>query len=362
MKGKMNAVLVTGPNEYGLQQVDIPELKYGEALIRVRAAAICGSDPKLFKGLSRPAIPPYYPFIAGHELSGEIAEIADGVKGLKEGDRVACEGHAGCGHCENCAVGLYNLCLNYGKEEEGHLHYGHLHQGGFAEYAAYTARALTRLPDNVSYNEAALLDSATTAFNAIRLTGIVPNGTTVIIGPGPVGLFAVQFAKALAGKTIVLGRGGRLQKAVELGADIIIDVGKENGVEAVNRVTGGRRADQVFECVGRPETVYEAVLCAKRGGKVALIGLPTEGDKDMTLPVKQMVLDQIEVRGSRASSTAFPTVLGMFSGGLIKAKPLISHTFPLSSFKEAMDTFCERRGAAIKVVDWVRGSNPRGGA
>ncbi|MDR1587240.1 MAG: alcohol dehydrogenase catalytic domain-containing protein [Treponema sp.] len=348
MTDKMNAVVITGPGEYGLQKVDVPKAGYGEALIRVKAAAICGSDPKLFKGLYRPVQPPIYPFIAGHELAGEIIELGEGVKGLAVGDRVACEAHHGCGHCENCAVGLYNLCMNYGNAGEGHRHYGFLSQGGFAKYAVYNCKALTRLPDNVSFDEAALLDSSTTAFNAIRLVGITLGGISVIVGAGPVGLFAVQFAKAFGGRTIVLGRGARLEKAKELGADITVDITKEDGLEAVNRVTGNRRADQVFECAGTAETIAQSAFLVKRGGKVALIGIPVE--TEVMMPVKHILADQIEVIGSRASSTAFPAVLGMFSTGLIKAKPLISHTFSLTDFKEAMDTFCERRGRAIKVI------------
>lgn len=336
------------PKVFGIEEVDIPALEYGEVLIRVKAVAICGSDPKLFNGVMRPMWPKSYPYISGHEFSGEVVELGPGVTKLQVGDRVAGEGHLGCGHCENCVKGLYNLCLNYGKPDLGHRHYGHLSQGAFATYAAYNVRALSVLPDGVSFDEAAMLDTATTAFNGVRLIGIEPGGTTAIIGPGPVGLFALQFAKALSSKTIVIGRGARLQKAAELGADMLVDVTQENAVEAVNRLTGGHRCDQVFECAGQVETVQESIQLAKRGGKVVLLGMPITSD--MVLPVKTMVMDQILVTGSRASSNAFPTVLQMFASGKINARTMITHTFPLLEIKEAVDTFVQRKDGAIKVI------------
>lgn len=348
MAEKMKAVVMTAPKEYEVKEVDVPEVGYGEVKIRVKSVAICGSDPKLFEGLYLPTWPPAYPFIAGHEFSGEVVEVGEGVTAFKPGDRVAGEGHLGCGHCENCAKGLYNLCLNYGKPEQGHRHYGFINQGAYAEYAVYNARALSLIPEGVSYDEAALLDTATTAFNGVRLAGIEPGGDSVIIGPGPIGLFAMQIAKALGSRTIVLGRGARLEKAKELGADIAIDITKENAVDAVNRVTNGRRADQVFECVGNEDTVAEAIMMAKRGGKVVLIGMPIKAD--MTIPIKPLVMDQISVTGSRASSTLFPTTMNMFASGAINAKALITHTFPMDQIHEAVDTFYHRKDGVIKVV------------
>ena len=106
MIGKMTAVVMRAPKEYGIEEVDIPPLGYGEVLIRVKAVAICGSDPKLFDGVMRPMWPREYPYISGHEFSGEIVELGEGVSNFSIGDRVAGEGHLGCNHCENCAKGL----------------------------------------------------------------------------------------------------------------------------------------------------------------------------------------------------------------------------------------------------------------
>lgn len=348
MIGKMKAVVMRAPKEYGIEEVDIPQLGYGEVLIRVRSVAICGSDPKLFDGVMRPTWPREYPYISGHEFSGEIVEIGDGVADFKVGDRVAGEGHLGCNHCENCAKGLYNLCLNYGKADQGHRHYGHLSQGAFATYAAYNARALSILPDNVSFDEAAMLDTATTAFNGIRLIGVEPGGTTAIVGPGPVGLFALQLVRVMGSKAIVIGRGARLQKAAELGAEMLVDMTIEDPVEAVNRLTNGRRCDQVIECVGKEEAIQQSIKMAKRGGKVVLLGMSPK--PDAVLPVKTMVMDQILVTGSRASSNAFPTVLELFSSGAVNAKTMITHVYPLDQIKEAVETFVTRRDGAIKVI------------
>lgn len=344
----MKALVMNGPNIYDIERVPIPKPEYGEVLIRVKSVAICGSDPKLLSGMSLPQYPPAYPFIAGHEFSGEIVELGPGVKSFKIGDRVAGEGHFGCGYCENCRTGFYNLCLNYGKSEKGHRHYGFNNQGAYAEYAAYNSGALTLLPDNVSFNEAAMLDTATTAFNGVKLIGIVPGGTSVIIGDGPIGIFAMQFAKAMGSKAIVVGTGKRLEMAKKLGADIIIDFMDSDAAEEVSKVTNGRRGDRVFECVGTDQTIRQSILCAKRGGKIVLIGMPIKDTAE--IPVKNVIMDQLTVVGSRSSSNCFQTVIEMFSSGMIDAKSMISHVFPIEEMKTAVDIFANKKDGSIKVI------------
>ena len=224
MGNKMKAVVMRGPNDFGVEMVDIPKPKRNEVLVKIGAVAICGSDPKVFNGdYLGINWPPHFPFIPGHEFSGEVVELGEGVTGLKVGDRVAGEAHCGCGVCENCRRGLYNLCLNYGKVEAGHRHYGFTYQGAYAQYNAYNVRALTKMPDNVSFDEGSMVDTGGTALQAIRLNGITPGGYSLIIGPGPIGLFVMMIAKAMGSKTIVVGRRERLQFAKKLGADFIVD-------------------------------------------------------------------------------------------------------------------------------------------
>lgn len=347
-KDKMRAVVITGPNEYAVQLVDIPKPGLGEVLVKVKAVAICGSDPKIFDGTFAGMWPPAYPFIAGHEWAGQIVELGEGVTEFKVGDRVAGEAHKGCGNCRNCKAGFYNLCLNYSKNETGHRHYGFTYQGAYAEYNVYSVKAIAKLPDNISYNEGALVDTAGTAYHGIRLTGITPGGTSVIIGPGPIGIFAMLIAKAMGSKTIMVGRRHRLQVAKQMGADFVVDYEKEDPVARVKDITGGIGADEIFECAGSPVAIKQAVQVAKKGGKIALLGIPNTDD--ISVPLKTAVLNQISILGSRANPSTSEQVITLMAEGKINAKDLITHEFPLEEIKEAMNTFVNRIDGAIKVV------------
>ncbi len=214
MQEKMKAVQIHAPAQFSVDWVDIPRPGRNEVLVEIKSVAICGSDPGIFGGkVLQNGWPPYFPFIAGHEFAGRVAALGEGVVKLKEGDRVSGEAHCGCGTCEMCADGHYNLCLNYGQPGSGHHHYGHNTPGCYAQYQVYDQKALTILPENVSYDEGTLVDTAGTAYNALRLTGVEPGGYTAIIGPGPMGMMAMLIAKALGSRTIMIGRGQRLTMA-----------------------------------------------------------------------------------------------------------------------------------------------------
>lgn len=282
-------------------------------------------------------------------FAGEVVALGEGVTKFKVGDRVSGEAHCGCGHCDNCCKGFYNLCYNYGKPETGHRHYGFTYQGAYAQYNAYDIKALTKLPDNVSYNEASLTDTAGTALQAIRLTGVVPGGYSLIIGPGPIGIFAMEMAKAMGSKTIMVGRRDRLKLAEKLGADYIIDYEKvDDIVKAVRDITGGVGVDQAYECAGSDAAMEQTILATKKNGHVAFVALPTVDLHN--IPVKTLVMNQIHLHGSRANPSCAKDVLELVSSGAIDAKGMITHVFPLSDFKNALEVFDKRLDGAMKVV------------
>ena len=350
MGDKMKAVVMRGPNDFGVEMVDIPKPKRNEVLVKIGAVAICGSDPKLFKGdYMGINWPPYFPFIPGHEFAGEVVELGEGVTDLKVCEIVAGEAYCGCGVCENCRRGLYNLCLNYGKVEAGHRHYGFTYQGAYAQYNAYNVRALTKMPDNVSFDEGSMVDTGGTALQAIRLNGITPGGFSLVIGPGPIGLFVMMIAKAMGSKTIVVGRRERLQFAKKLGADYIVDYEKCDDIVAeVRKITGGLGVDEAFECAGTQNAMLQTVRCTKKNGKVAIVSLPSQDEYN--LPIKTMVMNQITVHGSRANPNCSKDVLALISENRINAKDLITHTFSIDDIHKALDTFVNRIDGAMKVV------------
>lgn len=344
------ACVLTGKSEFGIQMVDVPEPGYQEVLCKIRAVAICGSDPEVIRGDLLGFWPPAFPFIAGHEWSGEVAKVGPGVKGFQVGDRVAGEAHKGCGYCENCLRGTYNICLNYGKTETGHEHYGFIVSGAYAQYAKYSIKSIHHMPDNVSFAEAAMVDTTGVALHGIELAGITPGGKVVVIGPGPIGLSAMRLAKLKgAAQVIVIGRGSRLQAAKRLGADVIIDINAEDVYARVRELTNGVGADEAFECSGAKGTFHQAVKLVRRGGRVVLLGVPA-GEVTEELPFKYVTANEIAIFGSKANPNVSDKVLALMSTGQLVVKDMISHRFPLDEFAEALDTFVKRKGDAVKVV------------
>lgn len=349
------ACVLTEPGKFELRQVEVPRPGPGEALCRVEAVAICGSDPEVIRGDLAGSWPPAYPFIAGHEWAGTVAAVGPEVSGLKPGDRVAGEAHKGCGYCQNCKEGRYNICLNYAKEGTGHEHYGFVVNGAYTQYQKYAVRSLTKMPDKVSFEEASMCDTTGVALHGVELAGVTPGGTAAVIGPGPIGLSAMKLAKAMgAARIIMVGRGARLQAAGRMGADLLVDINEGDPVEAVRRLTDGVGADQVFECSGAKGTFRQAVRMVRKGGAVSLIGVATD-DVIEELPFKYITHNEIAIFGSRANPNTSPKVLRLMSSGQLNVRELISHRFPLSDFAEALDTFVHRKDGAVKVVIFPNG-------
>lgn len=346
----MKALVLTSPGKFEVRDVPIPEPGAGEVLCRIRAVAICGSDPEIIRGDIAGFWPPYYPFTPGHEWSGEVVRVGPNVFGFQPGDRVAGEAHNGCGFCRNCLEGKYNLCENYGKPETGHRHYGFISRGAYAQYNVYSQKSIKKLPVSVGFREGALVDTAGVVLHGMELTGITVGGTVVVIGPGPIGLIAMKYAKTLgASHVIVVGRGQRLKAAEALGADDIVDFEKCDPVMTVRNLAGSAGVDEVFECSGAEGTFAQAVKMVRKGGKVALLGVPSDKVEEK-LPYKYIVHNEIAIYGSRANPNVSWKIIRDMEAHLITLSDLITHSFPLEQFGEALDTFVNRRGGAIKVV------------
>ncbi|MBI3127090.1 MAG: zinc-binding dehydrogenase [Candidatus Tectomicrobia bacterium] len=343
----MQAVVLHEPNRYSFEAgVPVPEAGPQEALCRVGAVAICGTDIGIISGKFFPMWPPRWPFIIGHEWAGVVEEVGPGA-GFSPGDKVAGSSAVGCGHCRNCMRGRYNLCLNYGNTAAGHRQYGFTVHGAYAQYIRAHARSLVKLPPDFDLGEASLMDTAGIALHIAKRGGVGAGDTAVVIGPGAVGSIACQCARALgAGRVIVVGRGHRLAKARELGFETV-DYEKADPLAYVKEATGGVGPDVVLECAGTARAVRQAVEMVKKGGRVVIGGLPAE---DVPLPLKRFVLDEIEVVGSRAAPNCLPEVLALVQAGALRLRELVTHRFPLSDFQTALATFQDRSGGALKVV------------
>jgi L-iditol 2-dehydrogenase len=346
----MKAAVLFGPNDLRVVEKNVPKPGFQEVLLKVGACAICGTDPKILAhGWQNQ--PPFGEYIPGHEYGGTIVALGEGVVGFSEGDRVAIEPHKGCGVCANCLRGFYTVCYNYGNLSAGHRHYGFTANGGYAEYAVNHVNTLHCIPDTLNFEEATLITTAGTAMYGItRVGGIEPGETVVVAGPGPIGLMAVQLAKQTgAGRVILTGtREERLALGLQLGGDVSVNMKKEDVIKRVVELTQGIGADVVLECAGTSGSLTDAVEFTRKNGRIGLLGIYSE-----PVPINAFKVAQwnITLAGSRAEGDrALSKVAPLMGDGRIKARPLITHTFPLDQINQGFQTFINRIGGAIKVV------------
>jgi L-iditol 2-dehydrogenase len=345
----MRAAVTRDWNDIRVEQVPVPELEPGEALVRVGACGICGTDLKIVSGVYKGSWPPALPFIQGHEWGGTVAALGEGVTSLQVGDRVAAENHKGCGACPMCRQGRYNLCEVARTKGKAYKLYGHSAPGAFAEYAARPAALLHQIPDNVSFEESTIVNQGALGLHAIRRCRIEPGDTVAVIGPGLVGMITLQLAQAVgATRVIVVGRGPRLDLARELGADEVVDYTAGDAVETIRALTDGRGVDCAFECAGTAAAVITAINCVRRGGRVALVGMT--GNKPVELNTDRLALDEIDVFGVRSSPNAYPELIKLIAAGKVNARKLVSRVYPLEQINEAFAAFRNREGGAIRMV------------
>jgi L-iditol 2-dehydrogenase len=355
----MKAWVLDGPEQLRLVEKPVPQPGPAEVLVRIDAVAICGTDVEIItKGLPawiQGGLPFNKNFTPGHEYMGTVAKLGAGVDEYKIGDRVAVEIHAGCGRCERCRMGMYTSCLNYGlnygDNNKGHRANGFTTDGAFAEYAVNHVNTLVHVPDEMSDEEATLIVTAGTAMYGLdALGGLVAGESLVVTGPGPIGLMSVAVGKALGAQPVILTgtRDSRLKMGIRLGADHVVNVQKENPVEAVKRITGGRGVHYVMECSGAPNALNEAMDMVNRGGRICLAAFPGE---PVPVDLAKLVRNNIYVYGIRGEGrSATHRAAALMAQKRFDAKLMHTHTFPLDEVPTAFRYFRERIEDAIKVV------------
>lgn len=347
---KMKAAVLLSPNVLAVREVETPKPGPADVLLQVACCAICSSDVSLL-AQPWPGQPPYGEFIPGHEYSGVIAAKGETVDEFQIGDRVAVEAHYGCGRCRNCRRGNYTSCLNYGKREKGHRANGFTTNGGFAQYVVNQVNTVYRVPDSVGIEEASLITNlGCVLYGFETIGGYIVGDQVAVIGPGPLGLIAVEVAKALcAGKVYLIGtRASRLQVGAALGADRLFDAHREDPISAVREETGGIGADLVIESSGSAQGLQMAIAMARRMGKILLLGFPED---PVTLDVASLAKDNksiYTVRGEGWGNCG--RAVSLLASGRVDLKPLITHSFPLTEIEEGFKTFRDRIGGAVKVV------------
>jgi L-iditol 2-dehydrogenase len=309
---------------------------------------ICGTDPHIIAGDYPGFWPRNFPHVPGHEWAGEIVALGPGCAelGWRCGDRVAGTSHAPCGFCRACLTGHTNICENYGHAGL-HRHYGHNANGAYAEYVVHSLRSVFKIPATLSWDHASMLDPASIALHTVNRARLSPGDTVVVIGAGVQGLLGAECGRVSgAGRVIVVGRGERLRVAASLGYEIV-DSTTTDPVGAVREMTAGAGADAVLECAGAAVTVQQAVAMARRGARIAVVGIPLE---DVVLPVRQIVLDEIDLYGARASAGEMAQVIPLVATQRIRLDALITHRFELEEFDRAYRVFTQREAGALKVI------------
>ncbi|MET4386103.1 L-iditol 2-dehydrogenase [Bradyrhizobium sp. F1.4.3] len=359
----MKAWVLGDPGQLRLTEKPVPMPKRAEVLVRIDAVAICATDLEIIEH-GTPALiqggPPFNKnFTPGHEYMGTVAALGPGVDEYKVGERVTVEIHAGCGQCKRCRQGMYTSChnygLNYGNVDKGHRANGFTTDGGFAEYAINHINTLSRVPDDMTDEEATLVVTAgTSMYGLTELGGLVAGESVVVTGPGPIGLLAVAVAKALGASPVILSgtRDARLAIGAKLGADRIVNVHNEDLVAVVKQMTG-RGADYVVECAGTDTAINEAAKMVNRGGKICLAAFPHE---PVLADIGALVKNNIYVYGIRGEGkSATHRAMALMAAKRFDATLIHTHTFPLTDLPMALHYARNRIDDAIKVVVKTRG-------
>ena len=352
-------VLGAGPRELLLVAKPVPVPGRAEVLVRIDAVAICATDLDVIDHGLPASIDGELPFgknfTPGHEYMGTVAALGPGVDEYAIGERVTVEIHAGCGQCKRCRQGMYTSCLNYGLSSKGHRANGFTTDGGFAEYAINHINTLSRVPAQMSDEEATLVVTAGTAmYGLTELGGLVAGESVVVTGPGPIGLMAVGVAKALGADPVILSgtRDARLAIGTQLGADRVVNVRREDLLTVVKQMTGVG-ADYVIECSGAENAINEAANMVSRGGKICLAAFP---HASVTTDLPALVRNNVYVYGIRGEGkSATHRAMSLMAARRFDATAIHTHTFPLSDLPTALHYARNRIDDAIKIVVKARG-------
>jgi L-iditol 2-dehydrogenase len=340
----MKSLLLSEYNHLEIADLPQPAVGRGEVLVRVEACGICGSDVHGFDGSSGRRIPP---IVMGHEAAGTVETAGEGVTRFRKGDRVTFDSTVYCGECEYCKRGQINLCDN--REVIGVSCGDYRRHGAFAEYVVVPERIMYPLPANFSFNEAAMLEAVSVAIHGVKVSQIVGGETALVIGAGMIGLLTLQAARAAGCARVFIADVDttRLELARQVGADEVLHASGAELVAEVMRLTNGRGVDLALEAVGRNETVTGAIDCTRKGGAVTLIGNITP---EVTLPLQKVVVKQLRLQGSCASSGEYPEAIELIANGKIQVKPLITAVASLEEGPRWFERLHSREPNLMKVI------------
>jgi L-iditol 2-dehydrogenase len=341
---KLKAAVMRGIRKIEIENRPMPIPGKGEVLVKIRATGICGSDVHGFVGPDQTRRQPG--LIPGHEAAGEVAEVGESVDQWRPGDKVVINPQIACGTCYSCMRGWRNLCDNIrviGSTMRS------LNHGAMCEYIVHPSQQLHRLPENVTFQEGAMLDPVGNAFHVFNRACLKPGESVAVIGCGSIGLVAVQVARlAGAGKIICADISDeRLELARQFGVDATINADTEDSAQFILSETSGRGADIVVEAVGLSKTYSQSVMSARKRGTVLALGFM---EQQVAIPIQPLLFREISVIGCTGFAAECETALRFLEEKRIILQPLITHEFPLDEVQKAFEATETREENVIKCM------------
>lgn len=334
----MKAIKLDGPWKISCVELEKPIPQPGQALIKVVAAGICGSDIGAFRGTNGLVS---YPRVIGHELAGIVESIPENKKGIRPGDRVVVDPYLYCGHCYPCRIGRTNCCTDL-KVLGVHV------DGGMAEYYCHPADMLIKIPDGMSWEQAAMAEPLTISLHGIHRGGLQAGEYCAIIGAGPIGLVAGMVAQAYGAHAILLDLvQERLDFARTLGIEYTVNSGVEDPVQRIAEITGGEMAHQVMECSGANAAVRQTLDLVSHAGRITLTGWPK---KETSLPTDVITKKEIDIRGARTSAGEFEEALELIRTQKVDMMKILTKTVTMDEASATIVDIEANPGSYMKVV------------
>jgi L-iditol 2-dehydrogenase len=340
----MKALLLEKYNQLVYKDVPEPEITPDEVFVQVKACGICGSDIHGYDGSTGRRIPP---LIMGHEASGVIARTGSGVTGWKTGDRVTFDSTVYRLDDWFTLRGLYNLSDN--REVIGVSPGTYKRHGAFAEYIAIPQHILYKIPENVTFEQAAMVEAVAVALHSINISGIKSGDVCAVVGTGMIGIFIIKLLK-ISGASFIFGIDideRQLMKARKAGTDYSFLAGEGNLHEKIKSLTANRGTDIAFEAVGKNQSVNTAIGIVRKGGKVVLVG---NLSPEVNFPLQKVVTGELKVLGSCAICGEYETVLNYMKMGKISVDDQIMAVAPLSEGAIWFDKLVRKEGDTGKVI------------
>ena len=344
MEGMMKVAIMTDIGKMDYVERPIPTPKDDEVLVKLEYVGICGSDMHYYESGAIGDFIVKPPFVLGHEPGGVVVEVGKNVHHLKVGDRVALEPGKTCGHCEYCREGKYNLCPDVVFFATPPV------DGVFQEYVAHEAGLCFKLPDNVSTLEGALIEPLAVGFHAANQGGAHIGQTAVVMGSGCIGLVSMMALKAegVSRVYVVDIMQKRLDKAMELGADGVINSKEEDAVQKIMELTGGMGCDLVIETAGTEITTRQAIGMTKKGATIVLVGYSRTGE--LTLPISAALDKELTFKTVFRYRHIYPMAIDAVASGKVNLKGIVTNIFPFDDMQTAMDESIHDKANIVKAV------------